>query len=78
LEKHRNVDSNSHQYSLENNNIFAVKTHPGYATLHWGYHPHQTLPLLRGERTNIVVTFCYKDKQKSTVSSRACYAPDCT
>lgn len=70
--------SSSTDSCTTNNLIFAVRPQPGYATLHWGYHPHQTLPLQRGERTNIVVTFCYKDKSKSTVSSRTCYAPDCS
>ena len=78
LARNKNMESSDQNDSMETINIFAVKPQPGYATLHWGYHSHQTLPLLRGERTNIVVTFCYKDKQKSTVSSRTCYAPDCT
>ena len=58
--------------------VFAVRQKPGYATLHWGHHPHQTLPLRKGKRTNIVVTYCYKEKTKSTFRSRTCYAPDCT
>ena len=56
--------------------LFLVRPVPGYATVHWGHHPHQTVPLKRGERTNIVVTFCYKDKSKSTALLRTCYATD--
>jgi hypothetical protein len=52
---------------------FLVNQEPGYATLHWGNHPHETTRLMRGHRTNIVVTYCYTDKSRSDVSTRDCY-----
>jgi hypothetical protein len=51
-----------------------VLQEPGYATIHWGKHPHETTSLLRGSRTNIILTYCYKDASKSDVGSRTCYA----
>ena len=47
----------------------------GIATIHWGHHPHETTPLLDGgRRTNVVLTYCYKDKTRSDVVTRTCYA----
>lgn len=60
--------------SIDRTNFrFLVNQEPGYATLHWGNHPHATSRLLKGHRTNIVVTYCYTDRSRSDVSSRACY-----
>lgn len=53
--------------------VFAVKQNPGYATIHWGHHLHQTTRLTKGSRTNIVLTYCYKDKSRSKAHSRTCY-----
>ena len=52
---------------------FLVNQEEGYATLHWGEHPHETLPLQSGKRTNIVLTLLYKDKSRSKAGSRTCY-----
>jgi hypothetical protein len=52
---------------------FLVQQEAGYATIHWGSHPHKTMALQRGKRTNIVITYCYKDSSRSDVSSRSCY-----
>jgi len=72
----KGVEAESDDKVGDENFVFLVRPKPGYATIHWGHHPHQTLPLTRGERTNIVVTFCYKDRSKSTALSRTCYATD--
>ena len=53
---------------------FLVKQEQGYATIHWGDHLHETTPLFSGQRTNIVVTLCYKDAARSKAMSRTCYA----
>jgi hypothetical protein len=53
---------------------FLVSQDPGYATIHWGNHPHETMALKSGKRTNIVMTFCYTDATRSDVGSRTCYA----
>jgi len=53
---------------------FLVNQEQGYATIHYGCHPHETIPLKRGRRTNIVLTYCYKDESKSGVALRTCYA----
>jgi hypothetical protein len=52
---------------------FLVEQVAGTATLHWGCHPHETMALQAGQRTNIVMTYCYKDPSRSDVSKRTCY-----
>ena len=52
---------------------FLVEQIPGYATIHWGHHPHETMPLQDGRRTNIVLTYCYSDTSRSNVNMRTCY-----
>ena len=53
---------------------FMVEQVPGYGTVHWGHHPHETLPLQgNGRRTNIIATYCYKDSSRSDVAGRSCY-----
>jgi hypothetical protein len=52
---------------------FYVSQDPGYATIHFGDHPHETTALERGKRTNIVLTYCYKDPNRSAAQMRACY-----
>jgi hypothetical protein len=40
--------------------IFRVAQKAGYATIHYGSHPHETTALLQGgHRTNIILTYCY-------------------
>jgi hypothetical protein len=53
---------------------FLVDQEPGYATIHWGGHPHETMRLESGTRTNIVMTFWYVDKSRSKAGMRTCYA----
>jgi hypothetical protein len=52
--------------------LFKVDCKLGACTLHWGGHPHETLPLGVGRRTNVVLTLAYKDKGKSG-KNRTCY-----
>jgi hypothetical protein len=52
---------------------FLVNQEMGYATIHWGDHPHETTMLEAGCRTNIILTYCYRDKTRSNVSKRSCY-----
>jgi hypothetical protein len=53
---------------------FIVPQEEGFATIHFGSHPHETLPLIKGgRRTNIILTYCYKDKSRSDVDRRSCY-----
>ena len=53
---------------------FMVAQVPGYATIHWGHHPHETMRMTGGgKRTNIVLTYCYCDSSRSDVASRSCY-----
>lgn len=49
-----------------------VPQEAGYATIHFGDHPHETTALQRGRRTNIVLTYKYKDAERSG-AQRACY-----
>lgn len=53
--------------------LFRVDQIPGSATVHWGGHPHETLPLEQGRRTNVILTFAFRDKGKSQANKRACY-----
>lgn len=52
---------------------FLVNQEMGFATMHWGDHPHETTTLEAGYRTNIILTYCYTDKTRSNVSKRSCY-----
>lgn len=52
---------------------FLVNQEMGYATMHWGDHPHETTMLEAGYRTNVILTYCYTDKTRSNVSKRSCY-----
>ena len=52
--------------------VFLVDTPLGFCTIHWGAHPHEVTPLERGRRTNIVMTYIFKDKSKSD-ATRNCY-----
>jgi hypothetical protein len=52
---------------------FLVNQKPGYATIHFGDHLHETTPLVRGSRTNIVLTYWYTDTSRSDVATRTCY-----
>jgi hypothetical protein len=53
---------------------FLVNQEMGYATVHWGEHPHETTELQAGYRTNIVLTYCYTDTTRSDVKKRSCYS----
>jgi hypothetical protein len=53
---------------------YHVSQEEGFATIHWGHHPHETTPLINGgRRTNLVLTYCYKDPARSNVAIRTCY-----
>mmetsp|Transcript_8355 Transcript_8355/g.15409 ORF Transcript_8355/g.15409 Transcript_8355/m.15409 type:complete len:267 (+) Transcript_8355:88-888(+) len=52
---------------------FLVMQTPGFATIHFGDHPHETTPLYKGSRTNVILTLWYTDPNRSDVATRACY-----
>ena len=52
---------------------FLVSQEPGYATIHFGDHPHETTSLRHGSRTNIILTYVYTDPNRSDVATRSCY-----
>jgi len=52
---------------------FLVPQVPGYAIIHFGDHPHETTPLHRGKRTNVVLTYLYTDPTRSDAATRSCY-----
>lgn len=59
---------------LSPNHGFRVVQEEGFATVHYGCHPHETLSMTKGgKRTNIVLTYCYLDKSRSDVQKRNCY-----
>ena len=53
---------------------FLVAQEPGFATIHWGAHLHETMALRSGKRTNIVLTYCYRDPSRSEAHKRTCYS----
>ena len=57
----------------EQRNQFLVPQRPGYATIHYGDHPHETTPLFQGSRTNIILTYLYTDPTRSDAAFRSCY-----
>lgn len=64
---------NDHEYKTPEFR-FLVPQKAGYATIHFGDHPHETTPLLKGgRRTNTILTYCYIDESKSDVKKRSCY-----
>lgn len=74
----QNVDEsilNNDKHNNENKipDRFYVSQQPGTATIHFGDHPHETIALEQGTRTNIVLTFCYKDPSRSRGQTRSCY-----
>jgi len=52
---------------------FLVPQRQGYATIHFGDHPHETTPLRCGSRTNIILTYIYTDPTRSDATTRSCY-----
>lgn len=52
---------------------FLVNQEPGFATIHWGAHPHETTALECGSRTNVILTYCYRDENESQAHKRSCY-----
>jgi hypothetical protein len=66
------IEHKKHDSSFQ----FLVEQIPGYATIHWGHHPHETLGMTGegGTRTNIVLTYCYCDSSRSDVVKRTCYS----
>lgn len=52
---------------------FLVRQEPGYATIHYGDHSHETTVLLQGSRTNVVATYWYTNTNRSDVATRTCY-----
>lgn len=74
--KLRNVErDDAEEKSEDADSLFYVCQEEGYATIHFGAHPHETMPLEgdRGRRTNIVLTYWYKDESKSEAGRRTCY-----
>ena len=53
---------------------YLVSQEAGWATIHFGYHWHQTMEMIKGRRTNIVMTFCHNDPARSDATTRTCYA----
>lgn len=71
--KLENVPDSSRNTHNEHQELFLVLQEPGYATIHFGDHPHETISLRKGKRTNIIMTYCYKDPSRSDVATRNCY-----
>jgi hypothetical protein len=69
----KKLESSNSNY-IDDSKSFMVPQEEGFATIHFGSHPHETLPLIKGgRRTNIILTYCYKDKSRSDVDKRNCY-----
>jgi hypothetical protein len=66
-------DNDNDQKNRINDNRFYVSQKPGYATIHFGDHTHETTALHHGSRTNIILTYVYTDQNRSDVATRTCY-----
>jgi len=60
-------DSSNHETK------FLVPQTPGFATVHFGDHPHETTALRTGSRTNIILTYLYSDPTRTDAATRSCY-----
>ena len=67
------IDNSDHRFETQPPEKFLVEQEMGYATVHWGDHPHETTILEAGYRTNVILTYCFRDKTRSNVSKRSCY-----
>lgn len=52
---------------------FLVGAAAGWATVHWGAHPHLVTTLRTGQRTNVVLTYCFAEAGKSTATKGDCF-----
>jgi len=52
---------------------FLVGAEAGWATVHWGAHPHLVTALGAGQRTNVVLTYCFTEAGKSTAMKGDCF-----
>jgi len=60
-------------FHFEQRGSLAVEQLPGYATIHRGDIAHETTELLRGSRTNVILTYFFKDTSRSKAAPRTCY-----
>lgn len=66
-------ENDSDNQNRIHDNRFYVSQKPGYATIHFGDHTHETTALHHGSRTNIILTYVYTDPNRSDVATRTCY-----
>ena len=66
-------ENDSDKQNRIHENRFYVSQKPGYATIHFGDHTHETTALHHGSRTNIILTYVYTDPNRSDVATRTCY-----
>jgi hypothetical protein len=52
---------------------FLVVPHSGWATVHWGKHPHLVTSLSKGSRTNVVLTYTFVDKARTRLGKSDCF-----
>ena len=71
----KNVATTTAPSSSPLSSTFVVGSRIGFCTIHFGAHPHEVTPLTKGRRTNVILTYVYKDKMKSE-ATRTCYATD--
>mmetsp|Transcript_56791 Transcript_56791/g.113835 ORF Transcript_56791/g.113835 Transcript_56791/m.113835 type:complete len:245 (+) Transcript_56791:48-782(+) len=55
------------------NENFLVNPENGWATVHWGKHPHLVTSLRKGSRTNVVLTYVYADKSRTRLGKSDCF-----
>jgi hypothetical protein len=73
LENIETKNESSNSRSEQKDFRFLVTQEEAWCTIHYGSHPHETMPLESGQRTNIVLTYCYVDESKSDAGKRTCY-----
>jgi hypothetical protein len=78
INENNNNKNNNNNISIINNGgsqglNYLVTSRIGFATIHWGKHPHLVTPLEKGIRTNVIMTMCFVDKNKSKAMKTDCF-----
>jgi hypothetical protein len=78
INNNKNNNNNNNNMNILNNGgsqrlNYLVTSRIGFATIHWGKHPHLVTPLEKGIRTNVIMTMCFVDKNKSKAMKTDCF-----
>lgn len=66
-------DPGSSSFETAKKANFRVAAKKGWASIHWGQHPHMVTSLEKGQRTNVVLTYCFVEASRSLAMKSACF-----